>query len=174
VGILIILVLLSFLAAMLDFYKGKIPNMLIFTGCCYGLIRMIYYQDILKSIPGIIFPIIILFPLYKIGVIGAGDIKLFAMIGFYFTFLETMFCIFSSFMLGAIFSVISFVRYENFLERMTYLFSYLKECFLTGHFHYYYSDLNNLQKNHSEEAKTKIRLVIPIFLSVLLHVGGVI
>ena len=173
-GILIILVLLSFLAAVLDFYKGKIPNILILTGCCHGLIRMIYYQDILKSIPGIVFPVIILFPLYKIGVIGAGDIKLFAMTGFYFTFMETIFCVFLSFVLGAIFSVISFVRYANFEERMTYLFSYLKECFLTGHFRYYYSSLKNNQRNHCDECKTKIHLAIPIFLSILLHVGGVL
>lgn len=170
--ILIILVSLLFLAAVMDFYKGKIPNLLILTGCCYGLIRMIYYQDVIKSIPGIVFPVIILFPLYKIGVLGAGDIKLFGMTGFYFTFMETMLCAFLSFVLGAIFSVISFVRYENFWERMTYLFSYLKECFLTGHFQYYYSDLKNNQKNHYEESKTKIHMAIPIFLSVLLHVGG--
>ena len=173
-GILVILVLLSFLAAVLDFYKGKIPNILILAGCCYGLIRMIYYQDVLKSIPGIVVPVIILFPLYKIGVIGAGDIKLFAMTGFYFTFMETMFCVFSSFVLGAIFSIISFVRYANFWERMTYLFSYLKEYFLTGHFQYYYSNLKSDQKNYDEEYKTKIHLAIPIFLSILLHVGGVL
>lgn len=162
------------MAAALDFYKGKIPNVLILTGSCYGLVRMVYYQDILKFIPGIIFPILILFPLYKIGVIGAGDIKLFSMIGFYFTFMETMFCIFLSFVFGAIFSVISFVRYKNFLERMTYLVSYLKEYFLTGHFQYYYSSLNNNQKSHFDESKTKIHLAIPIFLSVLFHVGGVL
>lgn len=172
--ILVALVLLSFLAAVLDFYKGKIPNLLILTGCCYGLIRMFYYQDILKFIPGILFPIIILFPFYRIGVIGAGDIKLFSMIGLYFTFMETIFCIFSAFILGAVFSIISFIRYENFMERMIYLFSYIKESFLTGHFRYYYSNLNENQNDNSKETKTKIHLAIPIFLSVLLHVGGVI
>lgn len=172
--ILIILVLLSLLAAVMDFYEGKIPNLLILTGCCYGLIRMIYYHDVLKSIPGILFPIIVLFPIYKIGVIGAGDIKLFSMIGFYFTFMETLFCIFTSFVLGAVFSAISIVRHENFLERMTYLFSYIKECFFKGHFLYYYSNLNDNSAMQTGEGKTKINLAIPICLSVLLHVGGVL
>lgn len=158
----------------MDFYKGKIPNLLIITGCCYGWIRMIYYHDVLKSIPGILFPIIILFPMYKIGVIGAGDIKLFSMIGFYFTFMETIFCIFTAFVLGAVFSVISMVRYENFTERMTYLFSYIKECFFKGHFLYYYSNLNENSAIDTGERKTKINLAIPICLSVLLHVGGVL
>ena len=121
--ILIILVLLSLLAAVTDFYKRKIPNFLILTGCCYGLIRMIYYRDILESVPGILFPIIVLFPLYKIGVIGAGDIKLFSMIGFYFTFMETLFCIFTAFVLGAVFAMISMIHYENFTQRIVTFFT---------------------------------------------------
>ena len=172
--ILIILVLLSLLAAVTDFYKRKIPNFLILTGCCYGLIRMIYYCDILESVPGILFPIIVLFPFYKIGVIGAGDIKLFSMIGFYFTFMETLFCIFTAFVLGAVFAMISMIYYENFTQRMTYLFSYIKECFFKGHFLYYYSNLNDCSATHTKEEKTKIKLAIPICLSVLLHVGGVL
>lgn len=172
--ILIVLLLVLFLAAVLDFYRGKIPNLLILVGCCYGVIRLLYYQDIFKSIPGIIFPVIVLFPFYKIGVIGAGDIKIFSMLGFYLTFMETIFCIFLSFVLGAIVSVISFIRYENFLQRMTYLFSYLKDCFLKGYFRYYYLDSEGKPISHSLESKSKIHLAIPIFFSVLLHVGGVL
>lgn len=171
--VLVVLVLLLFLAAVLDVYRGKIPNILMITGYCYGLIRLVYYQDILKSIPGILFPLIVLYPLYKIGVMGAGDIKLFSMIGFYLTFMETIFCIFTAFILAALVSVLSFIRYKNFLERMTYLFSYLKECLFTGHFRYYYLDSKGKQISHSMESKSKIHLAVPIFLSVLLHIGGV-
>lgn len=172
--ILIILVLLLLAAAVLDFYRGKIPNILILIGCCYGIVRLLYHQDILKALPGIVFPVIVLFPLYKIGTIGAGDIKLLSMLGFYFSFMETMFCIFLAFILGAVISIISFIRYENFFERMTYLFSYLKECFDTGHLRYYYLDSQGKQISHSAENKTKIHLAIPIFFSVLLYVGGIL
>ena len=172
--ILIVLVILLFFAAVLDFYRGKIPNILVIAGCCYGLVRLIYYQNILKFIPGIVFPFIVLYPLYKIGVIGAGDIKIFSMIGFYFPFMESIFCIFTAFLLGALVSVFSFIRYENFWERMTYLFSYLRECLFTGHFRYYYLDSKGKQISHSMESKSKIHLAIPIFFSVLLHIGGVL
>ena len=160
-------------AAVLDFYRGKIPNVLIAIGCCYGMVRLLYYQNILIALPGIIFPVIVLFPLYKIGTIGAGDIKLLSMLGFYFNFMETLFCIFISFVLGAVISIISFIRYENFFERMTYLFSYLRECFNIGHLRYYYLDSKGKQISHSAENKSKIHLAIPIFFSVLLYVGGV-
>lgn len=174
VKVLIILVLLLFLAAILDFYRGKIPNILVFIGCCYGMIRLLYYQDMIYHIPGVLFPVIILFPLYKIGVIGAGDIKLFSMLGFYFTFMETIFCIFMTFVLGAVVSIIFFMRYENFLERMTYLFSYLKECLSLGHFQCYYSASKGKQISNQKEDQSKIHLAIPIFISVLLQVGGVL
>ena len=172
--ILIILVLLLFLAATLDFYRGKIPNVLIVIGCCYGLIRLLYYQDIIRFIPGILFPIIILFPLYKIGVIGAGDIKLFSLLGFYFTFMETIFCIFIAFVLGAVISALSFIRYDNFVERMTYLFSYLKECLSLGHFRYYYLDSKGKRISNLKENQSKIHLAIPIFISVLFRIGGIL
>ena len=172
--ILIVLVLLVLAAAVFDFYGGKIPNILVAAGCCYGMVRLLYGQNVLNALPGIIFPVIVLFPLYKIGTIGAGDIKLLSMLGFYFNFMETMFCIFLSFVLGAVISIISFIRYENFFERMTYLFSYLKECFYMGHFRYYYLDSKGKQISHLTEDKSKIHLAIPIFFSVLLHVGGVL
>ena len=171
--ILIVLVLLLLAAAICDFYRGKIPNILIVAGCCYGMVRLLYHQEILRALPGIIVPVMVLFPLYKIGTIGAGDIKLLSMLGFYFNFMETLFCIFLTFMLGAMFSVISFIRYKNFWERMTYLFSYLKKCFDTGCLQYYYLDSKEKQISYSAESKSKIHLAIPIFFSVLLHLGGV-
>lgn len=171
--ILIVLVLLLLLAAVWDFYTGKIPNIFIFIGYCYGMIRLMSVGEIIRFIPGILFPLMVLFPLYKIGVMGAGDIKLFSVLGFYFPFMEVLFCIFMAFLLGAFASVISFVRYENFVERMTYLFSYLKDCICRGHFRYYYLDSKGKTISGSGYNKSKIHFASPIFISVLLHVGGV-
>lgn len=171
--ILIVLVLLLSAAAICDFYRGKIPNILIAAGCCYGMLRLLYHQEILRALPGIIIPVMVLFPLYKIGTIGAGDLKLLSMLGFYFNFMETLFCIFLAFVLGAVISISSFIRYKNFEERMTYLFSYLKKCFDMGRLQYYYPDSKEEQSSDSAESKSKIHLAIPIFFSVLLHVGGV-
>lgn len=171
--ILIVLVLLLLLTAVWDFYKGKIPNVFIISGCCYGMIRLLYYGNILKHIPGIIFPVLVLFPLYKIGVMGAGDLKLLSVLGFYFPFSELIFCIFMAFLLGAFLSLFSLIRYENFYERMTYLFSYLKECFCLGHFRYYYLNSGENQDLDSGQEHSKIHFAVPIFISVVLHVGGV-
>lgn len=172
VKILLVLVFILLLASIWDFYRGKIPNILVMIGCFCGILRLIHYQNVFYHIPGILFPIIVLYPLFKIGVLGAGDIKLFSLLGFYFTFMESIFCIFTAFVLGAIVSLISFVRFDNFLERMTYLFSYLKECFSLGHFRYYYSNFKEEKTLDYEVNKTKIHLAIPIFVAVLFRMRG--
>ena len=50
-----------------------------------------YFPSFVLPIIILGFPIILLFPLYKIGTLGAGDLKLFSILGFYFTFFETFF-----------------------------------------------------------------------------------
>lgn len=138
------------------------------------MIRLLYYQELFRFIPGILFPLVVLCPLYRIGVIGAGDIKLFSMMGFYFPFMKLIYCIFTAFVLGAFLSVVSMVHYRNFSERMTYLFSYLKECIGMGQLRYYYLDSMENQISKSMDDKSKIHFAIPIFISVLFHVGGIL
>ena len=122
-------------------------------------------------IESILFPFLILYPFYKIGTIGAGDIKLFSMIGFYFSFMENIYCMFLAFILGAIFSLISMKQKGHFTDRISYLMSYLKESFSQKQFRYYYQDLNKFSP--MEIKKTKVHLALPIFVSVCIHLGGV-
>ena len=170
--ILIVLILVLFFAALWDWKKGKVPNLLIVVGALYGLMRIFYYHNLHEHICGIVFPILVLYPFYKIGTIGAADLKLFSMIGFYISFMENVYCIFLTFVIGAIISLIRMKRAGNFTDRISYLLSYLKECFNQKQFHYYYQNFNE-NKHHDEEIeRTQIHLAIPIFMSVLIHFGG--
>ena len=156
------------LAVVWDFYKGKIPNLLIGAGILAGSVSLIYQRgpgEIMAHIPGVLFPVIMLFPLYKIGTIGAGDIKLFSLLGFYFTFPATVFCVFCSFWVGAVISLVVLVWRDNLRERMVYLWNYLKEYFVTGRIQYYY--LNTEEK---QIQKSKIHFALPIFISVLFYI----
>ena len=110
-------------------------------------------------------------PFYKIGTIGAGDIKLFSLIGCYVSFMESIYCMFLAFILGAIFSLISMKQKGHFTDRISYLMSYLKESFSQKQFRYYYQDLNKFSP--MEIKKTKVHLALPIFVSVCIHLGGV-
>ncbi len=135
--VLIVLVFVLLLASLWDLKKGKVPNALIILAGSYGLIRSIYYQNFFIHIPGMLFPILLLYPFYKIGTIGAGDIKLFSIIGIYVPFQESVFCIFTAFLISAVYGIILFSRLGEWKARLAYLISYLKDAFLVGGFRYY-------------------------------------
>lgn len=97
VGILVFLLVILSLATVWDYKSGKIPNYLVIAGMGLGIVNILINENItviFKYIPGIIFPILLFYPVYKIGGIGAGDLKLLSMLGFYFSFMEMTFCIF--------------------------------------------------------------------------------
>ena len=94
------------------------------------------------------------------------------MIGFYVSFMENVYCIFVAFIIGAIISLVRMKRAGNFTDRITYLLSYLKECFNQKQFLYYYHNFNENKLHDKEIERTQIHLAIPIFISVLIHLGG--
>lgn len=158
------------LAVLWDFKTGKVPNGLIFLGMAGGILRLCSLsglQAVLLQLGAIILPLLLLFPLFRIGVLGAGDIKLFSVMGCFFSFQEELSLIFISFLIGAILGVLFLWKNKNFRERMYYLFSYLKSILVTGHFELYDS------YGKSEASNYKIHFTLPMLLGVLLHVGGV-
>ena len=170
--ILTVLLFVLLLASLWDYTKGRIPNLLLAIGAMYGLLRVIYYHNFLSHIPGILFPILVFYPLYKIGTIGAGDIKLFSVMGFYLSFMENIYCIFLAFVIGAVVAFIIRKGNGNVTDRISYLISYLRDSLLKGKFRYYYQDENGNFLSQEEKRKSQIHLAIPIFISVLLHFGG--
>lgn len=170
------LLVILLLAAILDFYKGKIPNYLVVTGATVGVLRLFLKKGLWSAvlhIPGILFPILILFPLYKRGTLGAGDVKLFSMMGCYFPLMETATCMFVSFLFGAVFSLAILCKNHNLTHRFTYLWEYLKESFATGKFNFYYKNQEEQNPNQILNQESKLHFAFPIFLAALLHVGGI-
>lgn len=79
-----ILILLLLIAALWDLWKGRVPNQLIIFGLFLGLGRFLLTQEttqIKAYLPGIVIPPLLFFPLFQTGTLGAGDIKLFSLIG---------------------------------------------------------------------------------------------
>lgn len=171
-SVLVVLVAVLLLTSFWDYKKGRIPNLLVATAYGYGILRSVYYQNFLIHIPGILFPILILYPFFRIGTIGAGDIKLFSVIGLYLSFMESVYCMFAAFLICGVYSVYSLRNYENLKERIAYLVSYLKDCTLKGHFKYYYLDSRGERLSLKEEQRTKVHMAFPIFISVLGYLGG--
>lgn len=72
------------IAMIIDIKTYKIPNVLCLISLGVGILYSILYDGlygIYMSLVGMILPIIVLFGFFALGIMGAGDIKLFAALG---------------------------------------------------------------------------------------------
>ena len=94
-------------AVIMDLRFRKISNRLILTGLCMGLIRRLLLEGSAGLSAGVIhilLPVIFLYLLFWIGVLGAGDIKLFSLIGGFVNLRELTTCVMAAFVIGGIWS----------------------------------------------------------------------
>ena len=88
---MIILFVFLAIAVIQDFKSLRVSNRLILTGMAAGIFYRLLtkgLENILLMIPNIIFPIAVLYLLYLAGALGAGDIKLFSLVGCFTNFKE--------------------------------------------------------------------------------------
>ncbi len=81
---LVVLSILLMIACWQDFNKYRIKNNLIVTGTVFGIALNTFLSaetGFLDSITGLGFGLILLLPLYLLRIMGAGDVKLLAMVG---------------------------------------------------------------------------------------------
>ena len=112
--IVVLLFLLLAVAVITDLHSNKIPNLLIIAGMVIGVITT---NHLIESISVFIFFILIFFPAFRIGALGAGDIKCIAMMSFYLTQQELLWALFYSFLAAAIYSICKTWYYRSFQVR---------------------------------------------------------
>lgn len=131
---IIILLLLISLSLISDIKTYKIKNKIVLTFMILGMGANVVtdgIKGIKVSLLGLITPILILFILYALRMLGAGDIKLFSAIG---SIMGVKFAIYSmafSFLSGGIIAIIILVLRKNGVERLRYLWLYMKNTFLS-------------------------------------------
>lgn len=156
------------LACVYDYRQGRIPNMLLLIGMAAGGIRggTSGWTGVARYLyPGVV-TLLILYPLFRIGAIGAGDIKLLSICVGYFPYQKIIYFLFFSMLISAVISVFKMYREQNMRERLTYLWEYIRAVAATGHWSLYLD-------NSIDREKTGICLSGPILGSVLLYWGGV-
>lgn len=107
-----------------------------------------------------------LFPLFRIGTVGGGDVKLYGVCCGFFPKDKILWFLFFSLLFAVIFSLIRFARKRDLKERFSYLLSYVWGVADSGEWKFYWSDLQ-------EKKKAGIRMAGPILVSVLLFWGGI-
>lgn len=153
------------IACFYDYLKGKIPNVLLVAMLLVGLVQAGTQEVLWFGIRcGAV--MILLYPLYKIGALGAGDVKLYGICAGYLPSQKFLFFFFLSLLIAAAISLIKMIRECNVIERLSYFCEYVIYVVQTGRFRLYV-------ENERERRRVSICLAGPILGSVLLYVGGV-
>lgn len=150
------------LAVIQDITCLKVSNRLILTGFISSFLFHLVgagVEEILGFFVNITLPVIFLYLLYLLRILGAGDIKLFSLVGSFINLKELVLCIICSFVWGALLSIIKMLYEGNFLERiqcgMVYIFQLA-------------------QGNFEEYEKRDVENLVPFTIAIFLGISTVI
>lgn len=163
-------VLCAFLAVacVYDHCRRRIPNFLIIMMAAAGVAlrcRETGFEGVLLFLAGALPVMALLYPFFRIGTLGAGDVKLFGITAGFLPFRKIFLFSFVSLLIAAIFSLFMLLRKKCIRERFAVLLAYVREVAGNGSFCLY-----PLPKEGETAA---IPLAGPVTLSVLLFLGGV-
>ncbi|BCJ92472.1 hypothetical protein acsn021_00410 [Anaerocolumna cellulosilytica] len=126
------LVLLLVLAVLKDLESYKIPNKLIIIGLVNGFFISVYEHGgtgVIQWVLGIVIPILLLSPLFLLKTLGAGDIKLFSVIGSFYGTAFVLQSILIAMFVAAVMSVIQLLRHKQVFYRFNYFKEYIQLLF---------------------------------------------
>lgn len=156
-------------ACFFDYRKRKIPNLWVVLILTMGAGRGIY-QNGLKGLGvyllAAVSVLLLLYPLFRIGGLGAGDVKLMSACAGYFAAQRIFYFLFFSMLVSAIFSLIRLCRERDVRDRVLYFCSYCAAVARSGKWSLY------LPKS-GERRLSGICMSGPVLCSVLLGIGGV-
>lgn len=113
----------------MDLKSYKISNHLIIFGLIIGILFNFFeygWTSISISFLGILLPILLLFPLFLIKALGAGDIKLFSVLGSFYGVTYVFKIIVAAFIIGAVMSLVYLIKYKQVFYRLHYLVTYFQ------------------------------------------------
>ena len=114
-----------------DIKKFKIKNKFVLITIIFGLIYGLICKSFLDSIYGLLIPLV-LFPLYALKMLGAGDIKALCALGAVLGFKLSIMTMLMTFVSGGVIAFFFMLFNKNFSVRFNNLVNYLKSVFLTG------------------------------------------
>lgn len=160
------IVCFSGIAMCMDFLIEKVVNGFITVILLTGFFWQIWENGIMGILiggTGFLLPCIVLMPLFYFRMLGAGDIKLICSLGIFLGISNVFQLILCSLFLGGLLSFAFLISCGNFKERFFYFFNYVYEYSQTKVLCAYKKKGKQVENFH---------FTVPIFLSVMLYVGG--
>lgn len=156
-------------ACLWDYSERRIPNWIPFIIFGMGLIyRYCFFgwRGIFGHVISIASVTVMLFPLFRFGMLGGGDVKLIASSAGFFSGKETVIFVIIIFLVSAVPALIKIFRTKSIGERYRYFSGYVRRSVTDRKAGVYLED-------REEKKKAGIALSGSILVSALLHWGGV-
>lgn len=161
-----LLLLTSGVAVIMDLHSAKIENAWLLFMLMTGF-SVRFYKEGWKMLfsfgTGALLPFLCLFLLFLIRALGAGDVKLLCVLGGMLGPQKILQGMWYAFMIGAGISMMLLISLGEGKERIRYFFRYCRKL-LEGEL---------LPYGKPGMQTEKIHFTIPVFLSMVLHAGGV-
>ncbi|MGN1148526.1 MAG: prepilin peptidase [Lachnospiraceae bacterium] len=179
-----ILLFLLMAACYFDYRMDKIPNALVLLGTIlasvYRVTRCIVESrgtggvipalvtelGLLLLWMGIVF--MVLYPFYMLGMLGAGDVKLYCMSAAFLKGKDCLTFFAGSMLLAAAIALLKLLYQKNIRERLYYFCSYLVDILRLGSFRLYFDGADWKTKR-----RASLHMAGPMLAGLLLHVCGV-
>lgn len=161
-----LLLTIAGVAVIMDLYKMRVKNSWILCSLLAGAGTCLWqkgFAGLIKFVPGMLMPLVVLGWLFYFRMLGPGDIKIFCALGGIMGPAKILWCICFSFLCGAGISLAVLFCCGGIWQRMAYLAAYLMEYLRTGSTKPYYRRESTLENIH---------FTVPIFMSVMLYTGG--
>ena len=152
-----------------DYRKQKIPNELIGLILLIGLIQSILQEGICgvgRYVVVSAWVVFLFYPLFRIGGLGAGDVKLLGACAGYFPAADVFSFLFISMLFSALFSMVKLIKEQNVRVRIAYFCDYCRNVVRSGKWTYYMPEAAGKRLGG-------VCMAGPILCSVLLRLGGV-
>lgn len=151
-----------------DYRDRRIPNYLILLTAISGMGWRSWngVSGILFYLGQALLVMLLLYPFFKIGGLGAGDVKLLGATAGYLPFEKVLAFLFYSLLVAAVISVIKMWRKHIFGDRMRYLAAYLT-CVIAQ------KSWQPYRGENGDRHSCGICLSGPVLISMLLYLGGV-
>lgn len=179
-----VLLFLLALACYFDYHEDRIPNVLVITGAVLAVIYRLLIcclgtgagQSLLVAIAaglgglflwmGIVF--VLLYPFYKLGMLGAGDVKLYSVAAAFFAGKGCMTFLTGSMMIAAVLALLKLLYERNVKDRLYYFCSYLADVLKYGSLRLYLREMDV-----SERKRASLHMAGPMLLGCIFYLCSV-
>lgn len=147
-----------------DLRSARIPNGMLLGSAVLAFALQLRIGAAGTALLGAAVPLMLLMPLFYFRMMGAGDIKLFAVLGMLYGVGRGLLLIFITLYFAAIFSLGIVLARQNLAERFAYLYHYLCDYFVTR-------EKRPYRRAFSPESE--LHLTVPVLMAVI-TLGGII